>query len=422
MARKHSFLGEIQRANKKANQQRQKAARQQSQAYAAAQRHAEQAARAAERAATQQTRSVAAEQKRAEQEAKRLHLEARLAEAEAMNAELASSRAEFESILESTLEVDDFLDLESLRVLAEHPPLNTGDLETPIPPPSPITAPPEPEFASPPEPSGLSGIFGKKRYPQQVEQARIEFEQRHAEWQIEVTQIPAHQLKQLQDHQATEHARIQKLTEIREQYEAEYKAREAEAAQANESLDELIDGLTQNDHNAVQQYVTLVLGNSTYPESVEVNHEHHYDTEGRELSLTVSIPGPNTLPRVKEYKYNKSTDQITAVDLTEKALKDQYAGLVYSVALRTVHEVFEADREGRIQSISLNVETSDLHPATGTNTTATLVSLAVHRDSFAEIDLANAQPTATLKHLKATVSKNPHQLEAVKPAHGVRTD
>jgi restriction system protein len=89
----------------------------------------ERAQRQAERAVAQLARATAAERKAAEREAKRLHEEARLAEVAALNAQLVEAVDEIDSILVATLDVDDFVDLEKLRVKVNHPPFPGANLE-----------------------------------------------------------------------------------------------------------------------------------------------------------------------------------------------------------------------------------------------------------------------------------------------------
>ena len=71
------------------------------------------------------------------------------------------------------------------------------------------------------------------------------------------------------------------------------------------------------------------------------------------------MPSPDTLPPsdTKSYKYTRSSDEITKSTLSQKARKDRYSGAVYQVALRSLHEVFEADRRGIIKTVSLEVGT-----------------------------------------------------------------
>ena len=53
--------------------------------------------------------------------------------------------------------------------------------------------------------------------------------------------------------------------------------------EANERLDALIAGLAAGEHDAVQEYVGIVLGNSVYPEISAVEHDYEFDPGTREL-------------------------------------------------------------------------------------------------------------------------------------------
>lgn len=123
---------------------------------------------------------------------------------------------------------------------------------------------------------------------------------------------------------------------------------------------------------------------------------------------------------VKEYKYVKAKDEISSTALPVKAQKDRYAGAVTQVALRTLHEIFEADRGGKIYSIALMVGTEALSPATGLRETVPLVLVAADRQTFTRFDLSNVVPQATLEHLGAAVSKSPFDLVPADTSRGVR--
>jgi hypothetical protein len=123
-------------------------------AQVAATRAAEKAHRDAERALAAAARASAEEKKAAEKEAGRLHVESRLAEVESLNASLASTLAEIDGLLAATLEVDDYVDLESLKIrTVEHPPFEAGDLAVPVAPMPELVYPPEPVYEEPPAPS-----------------------------------------------------------------------------------------------------------------------------------------------------------------------------------------------------------------------------------------------------------------------------
>jgi restriction system protein len=166
--------------------------------------------------------------------------------------------------------------------------------------------------------------------------------------------------------------------------------------------------------------VSLVFSKSAYPVDFPVEHDFDFDAATAELRLRVLVPGPDKVSTTSAYKYAKSSDETTATSLSQKACKDRYAGAVHQVALRSIHEVFEADRRGLIKTISLEVGTETIDPATGREGYTLFVAAGAERDSFLELDLANVVPAATLSHLGAAVSKNPFNLVAA-DASGIRS-
>jgi Domain of unknown function (DUF4041) len=121
----------------------------------------------------------------------------------------------------------------------------------------------------------------------------------------------------------------------------------------NTQLDQLINDLAFDVPWAIQEYVSVVLSNSVYPDSFAVEHDFRFDLDARELTLTARVVPPDNLPTVKEYRYVKAKDEITPTGLPIREQKARYASAVSQVAVRTLHEIFEADRAGRIRTISL---------------------------------------------------------------------
>lgn len=414
------FCAELQYQNQLAAKRQAQAERAAGRQFAAAQREAEQARRRAERARAQEARASAAQQKEAEREAKRLHEEAMLAEVESLNAQLAQTYDEIDSILSATLAVDDYVDLERLRTVAEHPPFSRLDLEVPTPPPAPVPTPREPLFVEPEEPKGLGGLFGKKRHAEAISAAQAKFAEDHRSWEAEVAAVANRQQELMREHAATEEGRIAELQRARAEYERESEAREAAAVEANQKLDVLIAGLGAGVDSAIQEYVSIVLSNSVFPEAFPVQHEFEFDADLEELRLTVLVPRPDALPMVREYKYVKAKDTITEIALPQKDVTNRYSDAVYKTALRSLHEIFESDRAGHINTIALTVACNALDPATGLERRVPLVAVGVERASFTTFDLSNIVPLATLRHIGASVSKNPYELIAIDETQGVR--
>lgn len=187
MARR-GFFAEMQHQMKVAALEQERRAREAERARNAAYRNEEQARRAEERANAQYARASAADQKRLAKEAREAHIAAMEAEVERRNFDLTQRYGEIDSLLSATLDVDDYVDLGTLRTVAEHPPFDRTDLETPVPWPGPIPDPPEPTFTPPVPPQGLKGLFGGKSHEKAVAEAAAAHEVAVAQWKSAVVE------------------------------------------------------------------------------------------------------------------------------------------------------------------------------------------------------------------------------------------
>ncbi|WP_211286316.1 hypothetical protein [Rathayibacter tritici] len=413
MARRRGILAEIHHQQRLAQVRANAAARAQTQAHAQAQR-----ARAAQdRAEAAIARASEAERKRYEREAKAAYLERRAAEVDELNEDLAQEYAEIDGLLADTLRVDDFVDLEELKRRAEHPPFPRWDLETPNPAPVPTPLPAPPVYVEPTAPAGLFGR--KKKFEEARLRAKTDFEEAFGQWETYRDWIPARDAELAREHANLEAARLKLLAAERERYDAACRAREARVSEHNAAIDDLIAGLGYGTVDAVQEYVSIVLANSVYPDSFPVEHDAEFDPEIAELKVRVVVPAPDSLRTVKSFRYVKASDDITETQLSKAAANERYTSALHQVALRSLHEIFEADRQGLIQAISVQVGPETNDPATGREIFIPLVALAASREVFMDIDLRAVVPLATLQHLGAAVTKNPYTLSAV-DVSGVR--
>src|ERR1700761_3609111 len=112
--------------------------------------------------ATAQQAASDAEQQRTH---RRLYAEARTADAAAVNAEVRARLADLDSLLLSTLDVDDHIDLSVFKKPIKVPPFDPGRLGTPA---------PEPVWDRfvPPQPRGVGKLLGERLHQQQTTNAR----------------------------------------------------------------------------------------------------------------------------------------------------------------------------------------------------------------------------------------------------------
>lgn len=374
------ILKEMQRAHA-----RQVRARRQAQA--AAYRQHQQLRREAERAIKAAQRIAAAN----ERERKRLYVEARVAEVAANNSGLQAHLEELDNLLAATLDVDDYIDLRRLRRTVEHPPFDPGALGSPLPPPD------WRQFAPPP-PNGLSKLFGgQAKYQQQLAAAQQAFGQAQAQ------------------HAAAEAERQRRLAAAHQRYQQECSKIKAEVNAHNAEVDRFAAAVAAADPTAVIEYFGMVLGNSVYPDDFPQHYRLAYVPESRQLVVEYHLPTLDVIPAVREYRYIKSRDEITTIARPAKEIKERYANLVAQVTLRTVHELFEADRFGLIDTVVFNGLVNATDPRTGRSVQPCLVTLRTTREVFTGLNLRRVEPLACLAHLNASVSKRPAELAPVRP-------
>ena len=92
-----------------------------------------------------------------------------------------------------------------------------------------------------------------------------------------------------------------------------------------------------------------------------------------------------------------------------------YQDVVASVALRTIHEIFEADRFAHVDAVCFNGFIKTVKPATGQDIQPHLVSVRTTKEKFLSIDLRRVDKPVCLKNLGAHVSRQPDEAQPVKP-------
>lgn len=189
----------------------------------------------------------------------------------------------------------------------------------------------------------------------------------------------------------------------------------ADAERQNAEVDAFREEFTRGDPEAIVSYFHYVLERSGYPDGFPQQFRLAYVPESRQLVVEYELPPATIVPAVKAYRFIKTKDEVTSTARPPTAIRALYGGVIAQTALRTLHELFEADRTKHIETLVLNCVVDTVDPATGKAIRPVLVSVRTTRQVFTDLDLANVDPLACLKHLGATVSKNPVELHPVRP-------
>lgn len=349
----------------------------------------------AERERAKQQRLNSKAQKDAAREARQQYIEDQIAAAAEKTEDVAATMNELSQLLEATLKVDDRINFDSLRLPLHHPTFSPpSDLAKPCKQPRPNEYVPDI-----PEPTGLSRFIpgAKKRYEEAVASANERFR------------------LAVKGYEAAEHARKGKLTQLQAAYEESKKTALEKARQRNAEVDELVASYQKCETAAVVAYTSMVLERSRYPEGFPQEFQLAYVPGSKQLVIDYELPEPNIVPVAEEYRYAKSKDEIEAKPRKAAHIKELYQDIVAAVALRTIHEVFEADQAGHIEVIAFSGFVNTIDRATGKARRPCLISVQVTKKRFLDVDLSKIDKKACLRNLGAHVSQSPNEMVAVKP-------
>lgn len=347
--------------------------------------------RDSERARRETTRAA----KEAERDAKARYLLDRDEEVSNKNIELEDIINELNSILDSTLAIDDTVRFESLRI-HDDPPVFS-------PPEQLLTPELEPNegyfLGTVVEPGSLKSLIpgAKKRYQQNLEIAKENYRDALEKWKTK------------------EKTRVEKLHSVKSQYDSLFEAYQRKKAERNTEVDSLEAGYLAGEPDSIIAYCNMVLERSSYPEKFPQKFSLAYTNLSKQLIVEYELPGFDIIPTVEEYKYVKSTDVISEKPRKANDTKYLYQEIIASTSLRTIHEIFESDQGDHIDVVCFNGYIHTVDPATGRDIQPHLISVRTTKQKFLEIDLHRIDKRICLTNLGAQVSRHPTEAQPVKP-------
>jgi len=340
-----------------------------------------------------------AEQKRTDREAEIRSKEEKKELAITKTGEAQEEINRLETILLHTLEINDAIDWDSLLDKKKY------HIKKPI----------KKKFNSiPPEPKaqdakyqptlGFFDRFFSKSRIKKEEEAKNRFKSDHDAWE----KIKAKTESKNKDIDSNYMHNLKEWESNKHQYEARQ-------SELNERIKEKKDQYFNKDFSAITDYCEMVLTSSEYPDYFPQEWDIDYQEETKILIIDYSLPALDSLPTVKTIKYVISRDEFTESKLSSAALNKLYDSILYQIALRTIHELYEADVVNALDSIVFNGWVESIDKATGHNVNACIMSLQASKDEFLAINLEKVDPKASFKQLKGVGSSKLYGLSPVAP-------
>jgi restriction system protein len=258
---------------------------------------------------------------------------------------------------------------------------------------------------------GFLDLLIRSRKREKIAEAQNTFNEDHLQWQVSVKRIDIANADAVASYE-----------DALKNWKADKAAFEANQKKRNEDVDSHRAAYLNKQTDAVVDYCDLVLSGSQYPDSFPKSLQIEYRQEAKMLLVEYSLPNADAMPRLKEVKYVQSRDEFTESFLTESAFERMYDAALYKITLRSIHELFAADKIDAIITIVFNGWVRAVDPATGQETNGCILSIQVNKDEFMSLNLAKADPRACFKKLKGVGSSKLAALVPVRPILELNTE
>jgi restriction system protein len=334
-------------------------------------------------------------------------------QAEDATTEAQAALQEAENILGSALDVDDAVDWDALEDYSEfkafdrtpYPRVTFNALGKPMGFKS-AALPVCPDPGSPkyqPNLNLLDKIFASRR-SRKVAAANQLYARDHESWleaKAGVEQSNAASKKELE---------VAKVA-----YEEAETAFKSAQELANANIRELARRYQAREPDAVTANAELILNASIYPDWIRKDFSTQFNQVSRLLIVDFQLPTHDDIPRLAKVAYVASRDELKETYLSDAEFNRLFDSVIYQLALRTVHELFEGDTADALDAIVFNGWVTAVNKSTGRDETACILSLQARKDEFLAVDLRRVDPKACFKQLKGVAASKLSGLTPVAP-------
>ncbi len=197
--------------------------------------------------------------------------------------------------------------------------------------------------------------------------------------------------------------------------EADYRARQDAANAEVDAFRQSYEQWGDDDDRAIEEHAELVLNSSHYPDWVAVDFDLGYSADTKTLVVEYRLPLEDHIPSLKSVTYVQSRDEMKQATISNREKTALYESVLHQIALRTLHELYEADEISALDAVVFNGWVESIDPATGQLRDGCIMSVQARREEFLALNLAEVEPKACYRALKGVSAAKLATLTPVQP-------
>jgi restriction system protein len=195
-----------------------------------------------------------------------------------------------------------------------------------------------------------------------------------------------------------------------------------ERNEKNNQVDTFRKSFENGEKEAVEQYFNLILNNSPYPEGFIKVFKIGFEQETRNLIIEYRMPHPENLPKIVEYKYIQSRNEINARNMKPSEFQEFYDDVLYQITLKTTYECFISDYPNHLDSIVFNGFVNGIDSSTGNEFNSRIISILVKKEEYMSLNLERVVARDCFRKLNGQSSGSLYHLSPIRPILELNTE
>ncbi len=200
-------------------------------------------------------------------------------------------------------------------------------------------------------------------------------------------------VNQAEKEEATRKKELETLTKEYEDKKATFLS---EAKAHNQEVENMQALYFKGDPDAIIYYNSLVLERSEYPDDFCQEINVTYAPSEKALHVEYKLPPLSIIPVLKELKYLKKSNELKEIQRKDTEINSLYKELIVAIALRSFHEIFEADQGLHLEIVEFEGTSELVDKASGRYMK---VCVSASKEVFTKINLALIDKLTCFKEL-----------------------
>lgn len=169
----------------------------------------------------------------------------------------------------------------------------------------------------------------------------------------------------------------------------------------NAEVDEMMTGIQKGEPSAVEKYISLLLSDIEFPFEYSVEASTEYNVDNKGIIIEIYLPTIDDIPKLKSVSYIKTRKEFKETNHTDSYLRKKYDSVIYQIVLLCLDNVFYiGKRYNIIENAVINGRINTIDKATGKEIQPCVLSLAINKDAFMDVNIDAVDPKTWFKSAK----------------------